>query len=388
MAHRCCQRAALPLKLAPSLLLLLLAVAAAQEIKLVAGPGCADLPPSPPTELKAVPGDGNVTLTFGRPSNGACVSEYQVTVLPVDASTTRSAPPPRQSTQQFSVTIAGLDNGQQYKFFVKAYAAKYRGGGEAQVVAAPIAACDPSALPLAPTALRATPGIANVTLCWAPTANGGCVDEWRVAIQAVQQSGQRATPAAYKRYNQGGCVTIAELAPGQLYTFSVQAYSAALKSGAYASVQATPLAPPKQWRCVPVPGQYPLCDAAMAGRCAPLTCQQQLAKGQCSAPFMRAVDPATATIIQYCADVCGCSADPAAGTATAARAMSDAMANTNAADGTPTVALRGLRAAAAGATTQASAAAVWASPSGCCAAPPRSFGADDGAEGDGADSGL
>ncbi len=113
----------------------------------------------------------------------------QVTVLPVDASTTRSAPPPRQSTQQFSVTIAGLDNGQQYKFFVKAYAAKYCGGGEAQVVAAPIAACDPSALPLAPTALRATPGVANVTLCWAPAATGGCVDEWRVAIQAVQQVG-------------------------------------------------------------------------------------------------------------------------------------------------------------------------------------------------------
>ncbi|KAL4438233.1 hypothetical protein ABPG77_010594 [Micractinium sp. CCAP 211/92] len=381
MAHRCCQRAALPLKLAPSLLLLLLAVAAAQEIKLVAGPGCADLPPSPPTELKVVPGDGNVTLTFGRPSNGACV-----TVLPVDASTTRSAPPPRQSTQQFSVTIAGLDNGQQYKFFVKAYAAKYRGGGEAQVVAAPIAACDPLALPLAPTALRATPGIANVTLCWAPAASGGCVDEWRVAIQAVQQSGQRATPAAYKRYNKGGCVTIAELTPGQLYTFSVQAYSAALKGGAYASVQATPLAPPKQWRCVPVPGQYPLCDAALAGRCAPLTCQQQPAKGQCSAPFMRIVDPATATIIQHCADVCGCSADPAAGTATAARAMLDAMANATAAGSTTPVARRALRGTGAGATTQASSAALWASPSGCC--PPRSFGAGDGEEGDGADSGL
>ena len=116
-------------------------------------------------------------------------------MLPIDASTTRSAPPPRQSTQQFSLTIAGLSNGQQYKFFVRAYAAKYGGGGEAQVVAAPAAACDPSALPLAPTALRATPGIANVTLCWAPAAAGGCVDEWRVAIQAVQQVGTGVAPS-------------------------------------------------------------------------------------------------------------------------------------------------------------------------------------------------
>ncbi|KAL4448434.1 hypothetical protein ABPG75_005653 [Micractinium tetrahymenae] len=382
MARHCRQRAA-PLKLALPLLLLLLAAAAAQEVKLVSGPGCADLPPSPPTELKATPGDGSVTLTFGRPSNGACVSEYQVTVLPVDAAATRSAPP-RQSTQQFSLTIANLTNGQQYKFFVKAYAARYRGGGEAQVVAAPAAACDPAALPLAPTALRATPGVANVTLCWAPAASGGCVDEWRVAIQAVQQSGQRSSPAEYRRYNKGGCVTIASLAPGQLYTFSVQAYSAALKSGAYASVQATPLAPPKQWRCVPVPGLYPLCEAAAAGRCAPLTCQQQFAKGQCGAPFMRIVDPASLTIVQHCADLCGCSADPAA---TATRAMPDAAANATAAASATPVARRALRAASAGASSQASAAAVWASPSGCCATAPRSF-ADDTEGDDVADTGL
>lgn len=70
--------------------------------------------------------------------------------------------------------------------------------------------------------------------------------------------------------------------------------------------------------------------------------------------------------------------------------MPDSTANATAADSTTPVARRGLRAASAGATSHASAAALWASPSGCCAAPPRrSFDAGDGEEEvDGADSGL
>ena len=74
-----------PQRMAPrhALLLLLaaasvLSLGAAQEIKLVSGPGCADLPPAPPTALRATPSDGTVLLTWDRPANGACVTEYQV----------------------------------------------------------------------------------------------------------------------------------------------------------------------------------------------------------------------------------------------------------------------------------------------------------------------
>ena len=103
-----------------AVLLALLAVAGAQQISLVAGPGCADLPPAPPTALRAVPADGSVTLVWGRPSNGACVTTYQVSVFPVDASTQRSFDRPTpQSTPQFNLTVAGLQNGVAYRFFVK-----------------------------------------------------------------------------------------------------------------------------------------------------------------------------------------------------------------------------------------------------------------------------
>lgn len=59
---------------------------------------------------------------------------------------------------------------------------------------------------------------------------------------------------------------------------AVQAYSVALQGGGSARALAAPVAPPKQWTCVPVPGSYPLCSDALGGRCAPLTCQQQVGR--------------------------------------------------------------------------------------------------------------
>ena len=95
-------------------------------------------------------------------------------------------------------------------------------------------------------------------------------------FSAHAQGGQRASDTRYLRYNKGGCVTVTQLDSGVKYTFYVQAYSASVKGGAYASVSATPTVPPKPWRCVPVPSYYPLCSAALAGQCTPLTCAEQV----------------------------------------------------------------------------------------------------------------
>ena len=103
----------------------------------------------------------------------------------------RSAPLPPQRTPDVTVTVGGLQNGVPYRFFVKAVAAAFNAGGEAQVVAAPARPCDPALLPSAPTALAATAGNGNVSLCWAPPTNNGCVDEWRVAVRLVQQVRRR-----------------------------------------------------------------------------------------------------------------------------------------------------------------------------------------------------
>lgn len=61
------------------LLLLGLTAAAAQGVTFQGPAGCADLPPSPPVDLKAAAaGSGTLLLTWSAPANGACVDEYQV----------------------------------------------------------------------------------------------------------------------------------------------------------------------------------------------------------------------------------------------------------------------------------------------------------------------
>lgn len=100
------------------LLALLATLAAAQEIRLVGGPGCLEVPPAPPSNLKAEPQpDGSVRLSWDKPANGACVSAYDIAVVAVDA--TRRFAPLQQRTPDFSVVISGLETGQAYRFFVK-----------------------------------------------------------------------------------------------------------------------------------------------------------------------------------------------------------------------------------------------------------------------------
>ncbi|KAI3426267.1 hypothetical protein D9Q98_008642 [Chlorella vulgaris] len=354
------------LAVAPLLLLLLLAGGAAgQEIRLVAGPGCASIPPSPPQNLKAEALDGAVRLTWDKPANGACVSEYQVTVVAESAQ--RSAPLPPQRTPDFAVTIQGLQNGQRYRFFVMAYAARFNGGGESQVAATPVATCSPAVLPSAPTSLVATPGNGNVSLCWAPPTNQGCVDEWRVAIRVAQQDAQRSSPTQYRRYNSPACVVISQLTNGVLYQFSVQAYSNSRSGGGYASVLAAPVAPIKQWTCMPVPSYYPLCVAAAAGRCAPLTCRQQADAGKCGEPWMRVMDTSSRVIVQHCADVCGCSNNPGTTAAPSGRSAPGEL---------PVQAFDQVTAESAAAarsvvSASARAAASYGSDTACCATPAR-----------------
>lgn len=242
------------LRTAALLLLLGLAAAAAQGVVFNGPAGCADLPPSPPVGLTAVPaGSGRLLLSWTAPANGACVDEYQVrstclargkvwacpcsfpfcpadatltllsipphlplqvTVLPVDATAARTAPLPPQRSTTFNLTVSGLTNGQQYKCYVKAFSSKYRGGGEALVVAAPKAPCNPRVLPTQPTDLTIRPGSGQLEICWgAPAA--GCPDAYRVGVR-VADSSRRGAPLV-REYPQGGCVNVTGLVNGEFY---------------------------------------------------------------------------------------------------------------------------------------------------------------------------
>lgn len=147
-------------------------------------------------------------------------------------------------------------------------------------MATPAAApdCVPGLLPAAPMNLTARPSTEAITLAWSAPLNGACVSEYRVA---VRPQGSPAAPRYMTTRAGAGetSITVGQLAPGQLMSLSVQAYSAAARGGAHATVLAAALARPREWACKPVPSFYPLCGAAAAGYCTPFSCKEQAAAG-------------------------------------------------------------------------------------------------------------
>lgn len=174
------------------------------------------------------------------------------------------------------------------------------------------AACNATRLPTAPI-LSAKSGNGEIEVCWTTGEdNGACLTQYRIAYlpMVVQTSPNQRVPGwsliPSPPLNET-CITISGLENMQLYRFAVQAYSAGARGGGAATVDGMPV---RAWRCLPVRGYYPLCDAVYNGECNPISCEEQKAKGQCSAPFMRKVNEASRLIVQHCADVCGCDPTP------------------------------------------------------------------------------
>lgn len=149
-------------------------------------------------------------------------------MLPVDPAAQRGAPLAPQRSTAFNLTVSGLTNGAQYKLYVRAFANKYRGGGEALVVAAPRAPCNPRVLPTQPTNLAISPGNAQLSICWGPPT-AGCPDTYRVGVRLADTS-RRAAPLV-REYPQGGCVNISGLTNGEMYEVGAEGEGAGLWRG-------------------------------------------------------------------------------------------------------------------------------------------------------------
>ena len=188
-------------------------------------------PPSPPVDLTAQAGDGQVTLAWEPPESNGGLSitryEYQVDGSgmwkSVDADVRVD-------------TVTELVNGQEYTFEVRAVNESEATPGEAATVTA-----TPAEIPSAPRNLGATPGDAEVELSWdAPSSNGGSAIvryEYR-----IDGSGHWVPVAAGARV-----ATARGLTNLQSYEFEVRAVNAR-GAGAAAMVTAapahTPPAPP------------------------------------------------------------------------------------------------------------------------------------------------
>jgi len=218
-----------------SLILMLLAVCSqgtAQPVINI-GSGCGDVPPGPPTNLKAVPGNGQVTLSWDKPANGACVSFYTVIAIPLGAGTLSTS---QLQTPGVSYLVKDLQNGQPYRFTVAAVSIRHvlSGGNTASIQATPQATPPPPSQqsnlclnwvrPSGPGNLRiVSKGPTSAQACWDTPTNYGCADYYTVNVEPKTPT-MLASGFTPIKIQSGQCYTVQNLKPNTEYVMTVSSY--------------------------------------------------------------------------------------------------------------------------------------------------------------------
>lgn len=203
--------------------------------------GCLDAAPSAPTNLKATPGDGSITLTWGKPANNACVTFYAITQASTNGLNAQS--------YGESYTVSGLQNGQTYYFVVTAVNLKYPlQGGSATTQGTPRASAPPTPpnrlcvdfiRPSGPGNLKVNKvGSTSVEACWDTPTNYGCADSYNVQVNPkVSQAAALASSLLDNiRVQSGKCVTVNDLRRNTEYIMTVTSYSNRYNGGGSSSV--------------------------------------------------------------------------------------------------------------------------------------------------------
>ncbi len=175
--------------------------------------------PGAPAGLAAVPGNGQVTLSWAAPASdgGSPVTGYD---LYVGTTADVNGGAPLAKVAGTAVLVTGLVNGTTYYFKVTAVNQAGEGpGAEASAV--------PVTVPGAPAGLAAVPGNGQVTLSWAaPASDGGSPVTGYIIYQGTSPGGETGTPV------NGSPVTVTSypvtgLTNGTTYYFTVVAVNAA-----------------------------------------------------------------------------------------------------------------------------------------------------------------
>jgi fibronectin type 3 domain-containing protein len=175
--------------------------------------------PGAPTGLAAVPGNGQVTLSWAAPASdgGSPVTGYN---LYAGTTPDFTGKPPLGKVTGTAVTVTGLVNGTIYYFMVTAVNGVGEGPG-AEVRAVPLT------VPTAPTGLTAVPGNGQVALSWAaPASDGGSPVTGYIIYQGTSPGGETGTPVKGSPVT-ATSHTVTGLTNGTTYYFKVVAVNAA-----------------------------------------------------------------------------------------------------------------------------------------------------------------
>ena len=184
--------------------------------------------PNAPENLSAAPGDGQVALSWDKPSNDATIGSYTYEVS-TDGGTT-FAEIEGSSATTTAHTVMGLTNGTEYTLALRAV--NSTGNGLVATVNA-----RPIAVPAAPTISSVTPGDGQVALEWADP------DDSSITMYQVRWKGKDSDDSTYTAWaNIDGSDAdttehpVTDLTNGTEYTFALRAENA---SGVGAAATAT-----------------------------------------------------------------------------------------------------------------------------------------------------
>ncbi len=195
--------------------------------------------PSVPQSLAAMPGDGEVVLTWQAPASngGSAVTGYEY--RHAEGASVPDETAWQSAGTSLTATVDSLTNGTEYAFEVRAMNAE--GEGEAATAAA-TPAVQPT-VPSVPQNLAATPGDGEVVLTWqAPASNGGSA----VTGYEYRHAEGASVPdeTAWQSAGTSLTATVDSLTNGTEYAFEVRAMNAE-GEGEAATAAATPAVQPK-----------------------------------------------------------------------------------------------------------------------------------------------
>jgi outer membrane protein OmpA-like peptidoglycan-associated protein len=186
-------------------------------------------PPQTPTSLAVTAGNGQVSIAFTQPGDGA-VDDYEYSLDGADwVSSGRTASP---------ITISGLTNGTTYSIAIRARNAVGTSAESPAVSATPEA--PPATEPPAPTGLSATPGDGQASVTFTQANDGGS------AITNYEYSVNDGGWTARSPASTASPITVAGLKNGTEYSIRIRAVNGIGPGTQSASVAVTPLPPTVQ----------------------------------------------------------------------------------------------------------------------------------------------